>query len=105
MGLIRLDLLSPVVTQIGLGGVGGFLVGYAFKKFAKIVAFFLGAAFIFLQLLAYYGLIQINYGGLFSVMEKAFGGFQTGGVLSSIFVNIPFSGSFIAGTYLGLKAG
>jgi uncharacterized membrane protein (Fun14 family) len=93
------------VTQIGLGGVGGFLVGYAFKKFAKVVAFVVGAVFIFLQLLAYYGVIQINYGALFSVVEKAFGGFQSGGFLTGLFVNIPFSGSFVAGTYLGLKAG
>ena len=100
-----MDLLSPIVTQIGLGGVGGFLVGYAFKKFAKVVAFVVGAVFIFLQLLAYYGVIQINYGALFSVVEKAFGGFQSGGFLTGLFVNIPFSGSFVAGTYLGLKAG
>ena len=100
-----LDLLSPVVAQIGLGGVGGFLVGFAFKRFAKVVAFLLGAVFIFLQLLAYYGVIQINYGALFSVVEKVFGGFESAGFLASVFVNIPFSGSFVAGAYLGLKAG
>lgn len=100
-----LDLLSPVVSQIGLGGVGGFLVGYAFKKFAKVVAFILGAVFIFLQILAFYGVIQINYGALFLAVEHVFGGFQSAGFLTSLFVNVPFSGSFVAGTYLGLKVG
>lgn len=100
------DLLTPLVGQIGIGGVGGFLVGYALKKFAKLVAIFLGLGFVILQYLAYVGVISINYGALkdwaMGVMGQASG---LGGVVFNILANLPFGASFALGLYVGFKKG
>ena len=58
------SIITPLVTQLGVGGIGGLCVGYALKKVAKIVAFILGISFLGLQYLAYEGIISINYGSL-----------------------------------------
>ncbi len=46
------DLWTPLVGEIGMGGVGGFLVGFAVKKAAKIIAVIIGLFFLSLQYLA-----------------------------------------------------
>lgn len=100
------DLLTPLVGQIGIGGVGGFLVGYALKKFAKLVAIFLGLGFVVLQYLAYVGVIAINYGAMkdwaLSIVGQASG---LGGAIYNILANLPFGASFVIGLYLGIKKG
>ena len=46
-------ILTPLTMELSLGGVGGFLVGYAVKMIAKIIAVLLGLAFLGLQYLSY----------------------------------------------------
>jgi uncharacterized membrane protein (Fun14 family) len=31
------EVISPLVFQLGLGGIGGFVVGYALKKLSKLI--------------------------------------------------------------------
>jgi len=98
------EIITPLLTQLGVGGVAGLCVGYALIKLGRIIAFFLGIAFIGLQYLAYQGIISINYGpfidwanGLFtqvSVLE---------GIFSIIVGNMPFAGAFLTGFYIGVK--
>ena len=98
------EILTPLLTQLGVGGVAGLCVGYALIKMGKIIAFILGIAFLGLQYLAYVGIISINYtaftnwaNGLFSqvgVLEGIFG---------SIIGNLPFAGAFLTGFYIGVK--
>ena len=62
------EILTPVVYELGLGAVGGFVVGYALKKIAKIFLIVIG---IFIAALLYLGardIISINFGALWSAI-------------------------------------
>lgn len=52
--------IGPLLLQMSLGGVLGFCAGYAVKKVGKIVAIFIGLAFVLLQVLAYYEVVAID---------------------------------------------
>jgi uncharacterized membrane protein (Fun14 family) len=54
------ELFALILTQLGVGGIAGFCMGYALKKIGGVVAILLGIAFLGLELLAYYGIIKIN---------------------------------------------
>jgi uncharacterized membrane protein (Fun14 family) len=100
------DLLTPIIGEVGIGGVGGFIVGYTLKKLAKIVVFILGMGFILFEYLAYKGIISINYAALQDWATGLIG--STGGIsdfLVHILANIPFGASFSLGFYVGLKKG
>lgn len=47
--------------QIGYGFLMGYSSGYCVKRASKLVAFTVGAAFIFVQTLAYNGYVQVNH--------------------------------------------
>jgi uncharacterized membrane protein (Fun14 family) len=36
------EVVSPLVFQLGVGGVGGFIVGFALKKLSKLVLVLIG---------------------------------------------------------------
>jgi uncharacterized membrane protein (Fun14 family) len=100
------EILTPLLTQLGVGGVAGLCVGYALKKLGKIVAFIIGLAFIGLELLAYKGIISINYDALQQWGSELIG--QVGaleGILTLIIANLPFAASFLVGFAIGLKIG
>ena len=54
------NILTPLAGEIGIGGIGGFLAGWALKKAAKMVAVIIGLAFLGLQYLAYENLSLIH---------------------------------------------
>ncbi|MCX6647851.1 MAG: hypothetical protein NTV61_00450 [Candidatus Bathyarchaeota archaeon] len=100
------EILTPLLTQLGVGGVAGLCVGYALKKMGKIVAFIIGLAFIGLELLAYKGIIDIHYDALQAWGSELIG--QVGaleGVMTLIIANLPFAASFLVGFAIGLKMG
>jgi len=100
------EILTPLLTQLGVGGVAGLCVGYALKKMGKIVAFVLGLAFIGLELLAYKGIIDINYDALEAWGAELIG--QVGvleGLMTLIIANMPFAASFLIGLAIGVKMG
>ena len=100
------NILTPMVSEIGVGGIGGFIVGYALKKIAKIAAIVIGLAFVALQYLAYKGIISIDYNSLRNWVTNLMG--QTAeyqSVITDVIAHIPFGASFIFGLYLGLKRG
>ena len=100
------ELLTPLTTQLGIGGIGGFVVGYSMKKVAKITAFFIGLAFLGLQYLAYKGIIAIDYTAMKDLSADLIG--QAGaaqGVIVDILANVPYAGAFTAGFLIGLKRG
>ncbi|MEM1545252.1 MAG: FUN14 domain-containing protein [Candidatus Methanomethylicia archaeon] len=101
-----MDALNVILLQLGIGGIGGFLVGYAVKKVAKILAVILGLGFLSLLYLSYKGIIQISYDRLLGEVESGLKFIGIGqSVISSIIANIPFAASFITGFILGLKKG
>jgi len=99
------ELIIPIVYQVGVGGIGGFFVGYLVRKVAKIVAFFLGIFLLSLISLAYVGAISMNYDALTEVLSKLTIPEQAAELLMPILANLPFAGSFIIAFLIGLKKG
>ena len=100
------NLLTPLVGELGIGGVGGFLVGFAIKKAAKIMALIIGLFFLSLQYFAYKNIITIDYGALQLYANEILG--QTAGAqtwLTDFIVHAPFGAAFVGGLYIGLQKG
>ena len=101
-----MSALTPLVYQFGVGGIGGFIAGYALKKFMKIVAVIIGLIILLLVYLGYRGIITINYSALVDWANGVIG--QVGvleGIFSTIIGNLPFAGGFLAGFVIGVKVG
>lgn len=100
------EILTPLVFQLGAGGVAGFMVGYALKKLAKIVAFILGLFFIALLYLGYTGIINVNYGKLIEAIEGLMRSVVgASGWITAVIAVLPFAATFTVGFGLGLKIG
>ena len=100
------EILTPVVYQLGLGAVGGFVVGFALKKIAKIFLIVIGIFIVALLYLGASNIISINFGALWNAVGGWLGG---AGAAASLLVGlisiIPFIGSFGVGFFLGFKLG
>jgi uncharacterized membrane protein (Fun14 family) len=100
------EILSPVVYQLGLGAVGGFVVGFALKKLAKLFIVLIGIFVVVLLYLGTSGVISINYNALWNTIAGWLGGAaQAAGWLVGLISLLPFIGSFLVGFLLGLKIG
>ncbi|MGQ9530979.1 MAG: FUN14 domain-containing protein [Candidatus Bathycorpusculaceae bacterium] len=100
------EIISPLAYQLGLGGIGGFIVGYAIKKLSKLIAIVIGLFILALIYLSTQGIISINYGKLFDALKNGLG---FAGQAAEWFIGLisllPFMGSFIVGFLLGFKLG
>jgi len=100
------EVISPIVFQLGAGGIFGFLVGYTIKKLLKLAALILGIFALILMYLEYSGLINVNYERLSQIVQ---GFLSSSGNVSHLLVtfvsHLPFAGSFTVGAMLGLKKG
>jgi uncharacterized membrane protein (Fun14 family) len=100
------EIIGPVVYELGLGAVGGFVVGFALKKIAKIFLIVLG---VFIAALLYLGasdIININFGALWDAVGGWLGGAGAAASwLIGLIALIPFIGSFAVGFFLGFKIG
>jgi len=96
------EFLSPIAFQLGIGGFGGFLVGYVLKKVVKI-ALILGAFVLVIIYLAYRNVIDVNTDDLLKSISGYAG--SAWEFLTPLLSNLPFVGSFILGLVLGLKIG
>ena len=100
------EVLTPIVYQMGVGGVLGFFVGYAIKKLTKLIAVLVGIFALLLIYLGYEGVINVNYDKLEKMLESLTGiTGQASKLITPIIANLPFAGSFIAGAAIGLKLG
>jgi uncharacterized membrane protein (Fun14 family) len=100
------EIITPVIYQLGLGAVGGFIVGFAIKKLAKLFIILLGIFIIILLYLGTSGVISINYSALWSTIAGWLGGAgQAASWLVGLISILPFLGSFLVGFLLGLKIG
>jgi len=103
------EFIEPYLGQITFGGLAGFVAGYALKKLGKIAALVLGLFFIGLQLMAYYGLVEINWTRIQASVEPLLGEEQMRTLwqrlIDVLTYNAPFAGGFVAGLVLGLKKG
>ncbi|MBS7616700.1 hypothetical protein KEJ45_05835 [Candidatus Bathyarchaeota archaeon] len=100
------EVLPSIVYQLGLGGIGGLIVGYALKKLSKLILVLVGLFIAFLIYLGVEGVISVNYSALLEAISN-FLGLASGAF--SWFVNaislIPFAASFTAGFLIGFKLG
>ena len=100
------EIITPVVYQLGLGADGGFVVGFALKKIAKLFIIVLGIFVIALLYLGASDIIDINFGALWSAVGGWLGGVgEAASWLVGLIALIPFIGSFMAGFFLGFKLG
>lgn len=92
--------------QLGLGGLGGFIVGYALKKLSKLILILIGLAIIVLLYLGTKGIISINYDALWSALANSLGMAESAfSWLIGVISLLPFAASFMVGFLLGLKLG
>jgi len=99
------EIVSPLAYQLGLGGIGGFIVGYVVKKISKIIAVIIGLFIIALLYLGTRGIISINYDKLWSALEGVGFAGQAASWLIGLMSLLPFVGSFLVGFLLGFKLG
>jgi len=100
------EIVSPLVYQLGIGAVGGFVVGYALKKISKLLIVLLGVFVIALLYLGTRGIISINYEALWGALTGFLGlAGQFASWLVGLLSLIPFMGSFMVAFLLGFKAG
>ncbi len=107
---------SPLLTSVGVGGVAGFLIGFAIKKVFKILAIVAGVFFAVLIYLEQQGMVNINwdkingaYHGVLSTVTgtianstAGIGGNHTESILPTITnLGIPLTGSMAAGFAVG----
>lgn len=100
------EIVTPLSYQLGIGAVGGFIAGYALKKFLKIVAVIIGLFILALVYLGYQGIISINYGALGDAVSSSLGlTGQAAEWISPIIAHLPFAGAFGFAFFLGFKMG
>ena len=99
-------ILSPIMFQFGVGGIGGFIVGFAIKKISKLIAILMGIFIAFLLYMATQGIITVNFEALWDALAGLLTFAEESAVWFIGFISLlPFMGSFIAGLFLGLKIG
>ncbi len=99
-------VLPSLIYQLGVGGVGGFIVGYAVKKISKLMIVLLGLFTLFILYLGVTDVISINYGEFWNALARLFGfASEVATWLIGLLALLPFIGSFLAGFLLGFKLG
>ncbi|ASJ16785.1 hypothetical protein A3L04_06700 [Thermococcus chitonophagus] len=95
--------LMGITGDVGVGALVGFIIGYALKKFMKIVMALIGAYVLSLFWLQQKGVITINTDALFNLTKQATE--ATLSLADKALGILPGSTAFIAGFYLGFKKG
>jgi uncharacterized membrane protein (Fun14 family) len=100
------EVVSPLVFQLGVGGIGGFVVGYALKKLSKLILVLIGLFVLALIYLSTQGILNVNYSALWDALSRLVGSASSAfNWLVGVISLLPFAGSFIVGFLLGLKLG
>ena len=105
VNLVVSEAVATILFQLGIGGIGGFFIGYAIRKVVKI-AVILGIVVFSLIFLAYTNVIGVDYGGLADSVLKFINAVNPAlGLLAPLFSNIVFIGSLVIGLIAGYKKG
>ncbi len=104
-----IETLAPVLGQLTFGALAGFAAGYALKKIGKFTAIALGLFFIAIQLLAYYGLVEVNWLQIQRSVDPLLKPDSLEALWQDLVrlltLNLPFAGAFIPGLIVGLRRG
>lgn len=88
---------------MAIGGIGGFFIGYALRKFFK-VALVLGVIIFSIVVLAYTNVINVDYGGLADITSSFVNSIDPAlSFFTPLLANVPFIVSLIIGLILGFK--
>lgn len=97
------EAVATILFQLGIGGIGGFFIGYAIRKVVK-VALILGIVVFFLMFFMYINVIGVDYGGLVEAISNFINQINPAlGLLTPLLANLPFVGSLIIGLVIGFK--
>ena len=97
------ESLTPIIFQLCIGGIGGFLIGYALKKFLKIALIILAVVFSLIAL-AYLNIINVDYGGLSEIASNFVTAIDPAlNMIAPLLAHTPFMVSLIIGFFLGLR--
>jgi uncharacterized membrane protein (Fun14 family) len=100
------EIITPVVWQLGLGAVGGFIVVFALKRITKLFIVIIGLFVLALLYLSVNGVININYSALWTTIANGLGIARAAAswVVGIVSV-LPFIGSFAVEFFLVFKIG
>ncbi len=97
------ESLAPIIFQICIGGIGGFLIGFVMRKLVK-VAIILGVVVFSLIFLAYTNIIDIDYNGLSETASNIINTINpTLSMFTPLLAHTPFIASLIFGLIIGFK--
>jgi len=97
------ESFTSILFQICIGGIGGFLIGYAMRKIAK-VALILGVVVFFLIFLAYTNVINVDYSGLSETVENFLNAINPAlKSFTPLLAHTPFIISLFFGIILGFR--
>lgn len=100
------SFLTPLFTQLGVGGIIGLCIGFALKKVAKIAAAVIGIFSLGLIYMESQGMITVDWLGVETWGNTALAGLgQAEGALGAFLANIPIAGGAVVGFALGIKWG
>ncbi|MCA9836744.1 MAG: FUN14 domain-containing protein [Trueperaceae bacterium] len=109
MEITNLETFGPLLQQLSFGALAGFAAGYALKKVGKVMAIVLGLFFIFLQILAYYGFVRIDWIEVQNRVNPLLGSESLGQLwqrlVNVLTYNIPFAAAFVPMLIIGLRKG
>ena len=97
------DFLTQLVLSLGIGGLGGFLIGFATKKIVKILMVLSGLYLLSLFYLMQLEVIKINITKLLETSSSIIT--QIANFLLSTLPYLSISGSFAVGFILGIIKG
>ncbi len=109
LSLPDVETLAPILGQLTFGALAGFAAGYALKKIGKLAALALGIFFILIQLMAYYGLVEVNWLRIQQSVDPLLRPESLDGLWRSLVafltLNLPFAAAFVPGLLVGLRRG
>ncbi|MFB6125230.1 MAG: FUN14 domain-containing protein [Halanaeroarchaeum sp.] len=106
---MAIDLNLPSLgLEFGSGAVIGFVIGYAFKKIAKVIAVLVGLELALFKFLESRGILTVQWdrlsGGLLKAGETATAS-QPPSWVTSIISTLSISAGFAGGFLIGFKRG
>jgi len=97
------ESFTHILFQLCIGGIGGFLIGYAIRKVTK-VALIVGVVVFSLIFLAYANVIDVDYSGLSETASSLVNAINPAlNMFTPLFAHIPFIVSLVFGLFLGFK--
>ena len=98
-----MESLIPLASQFALGAVAGFVVGFALRKAGKFLAIAIVVAFVGIQLLGFYDVIDM--GPVTALYDRAYSRLE--GELPTLWtlisVNVPAVVGAVVGLIVGLR--